>query len=222
MNWVHDYQLFLFDFDGVLADTEVLHFQAYQKMCANRGLSLKWDHHRYAQSALFSASAVREALYKEFSQLDGIGWDILYKEKKEAYVSLLKEKGAELMPGVEDLLQNLQQAGIPSCVVTNSPLMQVDWIREHNPILKTITHWITREDYSEPKPHPECYHLALKRYAKPTDRVIGFEDSPRGMMALSQTAAEPVLVTTFLSKDQIEALAKKTPKSFTHIPTLSV
>ena len=42
-----DYDLFLFDFDGTLADTEALHHRAYVRMCGNRGFVLDWDFEKY-------------------------------------------------------------------------------------------------------------------------------------------------------------------------------
>src|SRR5690606_32858515 len=83
---------------------------------------------------------------------------------------------------------------IPSCVVTNSPRVQVEAIRARSKPLQTITYWITREDYEKPKPNPECYQKAIALYGKPLDRVVGFEDSLKGYMALKQSGAKAVLI----------------------------
>src|SRR3990172_6839619 len=50
MHWIYQFQLFLFDFDGLLVNTEDLHFAAYQKMCCDRGFELKWDFERFCQA----------------------------------------------------------------------------------------------------------------------------------------------------------------------------
>jgi len=60
--------------------------------------------------------------------------------------------------------------------------------------LATIPHWITRYDYTHPKPHPECYETAIDKFAKADDRIIGFEDTVRGLRALQATRALPVLI----------------------------
>lgn len=220
--WDH-YQLCLFDFDGVLADTESLHLKAYQRMCARRGFDLMWDLQEYAKLALFRASGIKESLYRLFPKLyaQEPSWEVLYGEKRAAYLALLEEEGAALMPGVAALLEQLQRRRLVSCVVTHSPREQIDKIVQHHPILATIPHWITRECYGQPKPHPECYRTALERYAQPNDRVVGFEDSPRGMMALSQTAVTPYLVTSFLEPEQIATLRTQVPQPFTHIPSFA-
>ena len=43
MNWISNYDLFLFDLDGLLVDTEKLHFEAYKRLCSRFGYELAWD-----------------------------------------------------------------------------------------------------------------------------------------------------------------------------------
>jgi HAD superfamily hydrolase (TIGR01509 family) len=196
MQWIQQYQLFLFDFDGLLVNTEALHYQAYIKMCADRGFQLPWDFDRYSEAAHHSATGLREQIYAEFPGLEAQepDWDILYAEKKKAFANLIAAGSTPLMPGVAQLLNALEKANIKRCVVTHSALPFIQTIRQQNPILDSIPHWITREDYLHPKPHPECYQIAIDRLAQEGDRIIGFEDSPRGFQALSGTQATPVLV----------------------------
>jgi beta-phosphoglucomutase len=196
MRWVHDFQLFLFDFDGLLVNTEEIHYLAYKRMCARRGVYLDWDFNYYCSIAHYSADGLREKIYEQYPQLreSESSWAVLYAEKKQAIVDLLNEGAVYPMPGVEELLIGLEAASIPRCVVTHSPDELISIVRRKNPILNTIPHWITREHYSQPKPNPECYFKAIEMFAKPEDKVIGFEDTPRGLRALLETRAKPVLI----------------------------
>lgn len=195
MQWIHDFDLFMFDFDGLLVNTEELHFLAYQKMCENRGFELPWDFPQYCRTAHYESDNIKKMIYRDLPKLyeQEPNWDILYAEKKKIMVNLLKEGAIHLMPGAEILLRALDEANIPRCVVTNSPDDQVAFSKEQNPILKTIPHWFTRETYSHPKPHPECYLNAIKKMGG--KRIIGFEDTPRGLQALMHTPAKPVMIT---------------------------
>jgi HAD superfamily hydrolase (TIGR01509 family) len=196
MNWIHRYQLFLFDFDGLLVNTEMLHFRAYQNMCEKRGFKIQWSFEQYSEFAHHHATGLRDAIYAEFPTLQKQepDWTILYEEKKKAFLDLLKEGAAQLMPGVHNLLQKLAEANIKRCVVTHSASPLIKTIRQQNPILNSIPYWITREDYYHPKPNPECYLTAIDRHSQEGDRIIGFEDSPRGLNALLQTKAKAVLI----------------------------
>lgn len=196
MRWIHDYQLFLFDFDGLLVNTEEIHYQAYQKMCADRGFELKWDFARYCKAAHYQATGLKEQIYEEIPGLCTMepDWTVLYEEKKKAMVDLLEQGAVHMMPGATELLKALDDAQICRGVVTNSPNEQIALIREQNPVLDTISHWFTRETYSHPKPHPECYLNAIRQLGNGSKKIIGFEDTPKGLRALMHTPAKAIFV----------------------------
>lgn len=197
MNWIHNFDLYLFDFDGLLVNTEEIHYMAYRRMCQGRGVDLDWSFEQYCCIAHYSSEGLREHIYQKFPHLQAAepSWAVLYAEKKKAIIDLLNEGAVQLMPGVDRLLRILQEADIPRCVVTHSADELVSVVRRKNPILNTIPVWFTREHYSHPKPHPECYIKAIEALAKPNDRIVGFEDTPRGIRALLPTRAKPILVS---------------------------
>lgn len=196
MRWIHDFDLFLLDFDGLLVNTEEIHHLAYKRMCANRGVDFTWDFDTYCSVAHYSATGLREKIYKQFPKLyeQEPLWSVLYSEKKKAIIDLALEGAVQLMPGAERFLKALQEADVRRCVVTHSPKELVGVIREKNPVLNTVPAWFTREDYDKPKPDPEPYLKAIEVMARPGDRMIGFEDTPRGLTALMGTPAKPVLI----------------------------
>lgn len=196
MDWLNSYQLFLFDFDGLLVDTERLHYQSYIQMCAQRGYVLDWDFPTYSKAAHHTATALRDQIYQKFPRLyqEEPDWSVLYREKKQCLLKLIDTTEISLLPGVENFLKILEEKKIKRCVVTHSPRELVHKIREKNQKLSTLSFWITREDYQHPKPSAESYQLAIDTYALQEDSVIGFEDSPRGFKALAKTRAQPVLV----------------------------
>lgn len=214
MDWIEKFDLFLFDFDGLLVNTEKMHYEAYKNMLAHHGVLFDWDFNRYCQAAHYEAEALKNQITVKYpSLLAAHPWETLYREKQAEIQKLIHEGHAHLMPGVTPLLEALQAAGIPRVVVTHSPDSLIRIVREQNPILNTIPHWVTREHYSRPKPDPECYHYALQRYASPTDRIIGFEDTPRGLTALFQTRALPVLICT-VSYPEIPTFVDQGAKHF--------
>ena len=198
MEWIKKFDLFLFDFDGLLVNTEEMHYQAYKQMMLQYGVTLKWDFTRYCQAAHYEATLLRDQIAAEYPELlaKEPSWEVLYKEKQRLVLKLIVEGKAHLMPGVEKLLKALEEANIARAVVTHSPQALIELVKIQNPPLKTLPDWITREHYSRPKPDPECYFYAIGKLAQPGARIIGFEDTPRGLMALSKTSALPVLICT--------------------------
>lgn len=198
MDWLKQYQLFLFDFDGLLVNTEELHYEAYKLMCQQRGFHLNWDFEFYCGIAHHSAEGLELQIYADIPGLKKMepDWKVLYQEKKQAYLDLINRGAVELMPGAEELLIALQQANVNRAVVTHSLEELITAIRRQLPLLDTIPHWITREHYKQPKPSSECYLKAIEMLAKEDDNVIGFEDTPRGITALAGTRATLVFVST--------------------------
>lgn len=211
-SWIEQYSLFLFDFDGLLVSTEHLHFKAYQNMVAAQGLHLPWTFADFCLHGHYSSDMLRCGIYHAAPELQTCGksWDELYKEKKKEYMKLLQCNSVTLMLGVETLLPQLTIGGIKMCVVTHSPKEQIDAILLQIPLLQSIPHWITRHDYTRPKPDPECYELAIAKYASPQDKVIGFEDSPKGLKALQQTRAQAVLLSSIAYPDLEEIVLPST------------
>lgn len=214
MELIENTQLVLLDFDGLLVNTEHLHFQAYQQMCSSRGFTLSWGFATFCSIAHRSSTGLKERIYADLQELYTMepSWDVLYKEKKAEYTKLLKDGAVELMPGVGRFLMLLDQKKIKRAVVTNSPKEQIDLIKHQLPLLQTIPNWITREDYKNAKPEPDGYLKALAKLAEPGDNVLGFEDTLRGYAALESAEVDGVVVSDVLSEEfRRELLLKGAP-----------
>ena len=211
MKWIENFQLFLFDLDGLLVDTENVHYEAYKEMLKKRGFDLKWDFFKFCEIAHFDENSLQKGVYCAFPDLfiKEPNWEILKKEKNIIFIDLLKTSKIKMLPGVESLLKELQYKNIKRCVVTNSFKIMTDLIRVKQPCLNTIPHWLTREDYLLPKPYPDGYLHAIKLYGKKGDKIIGFEDSLRGIKALQQTASIPVLINCFLDSRLEDMVSKE-------------
>lgn len=193
MRWIERFDLFLLDFDGLLVDTERLHYEAYKELCSRYDFELPLEFPQYLGIAHSSAEGLKNAIHPHLMEKEK-NWDVLYKQKVKIYLELLHSGKLALMPGVEQFLEELSTHRLKRCVATNSSKQQVEIIKESLPILKSIPVWITREDYEDPKPAPDAYLKAIELLADPEDKIIGFEDSIRGIQALQGTPALPVLI----------------------------
>lgn len=194
MNWILEYSPIFFDFDGLLVNTEHLHYEAYRHMLEGRGCDFEWDFPTFASIAHKSATGLRLTIMDTYPELKEIPWDTLYEEKKQCYMELLRGGNLEMMPGAEEVLLSVQEAGIPNAVVTNSTSEQVRLIKSHLPILEKIPTWITREDYPNPKPSPDAYLKAIEALGGAKEKMLGFEDALRGIRALEGAHITPVLI----------------------------
>ncbi|MEX0962118.1 MAG: HAD family phosphatase [Simkaniaceae bacterium] len=209
-----NYDLFLFDFDGLLVNTEPLHFEAYKSTLQKMGYSLSWDFNLYCNYA--HRDQHREALYREFPLLNR-DWEGIRKRKNSHYETLLQKVSVPLMPGIEDFLNELLNHKKKFGVVTNSLKSSIDKIVKKNPTLQKIPYWFTREDYESPKPHPDGYLKALEAFSIEANKTIGFEDTLKGLNALHLAKIKPILICD-PNHPQLKASINF---PYTHIPTIS-
>jgi HAD superfamily hydrolase (TIGR01509 family) len=189
--------LFLFDLDGLLVDTERLHWHAYQRMCQVFGATLGWDFPTYLQIAGGSAHGIHQRIRQEIPQLfDGRQWEDLYVVKKEQFFELLSSSTIPLMEGVEAFLSHLATFRKPMVVVTHSPKRFIDKVQASHPIFKVMADWVCREMYTAPKPAPDGYLAACAGQHILPQRALGFEDTVRGIDSLVAAGIRPILVNS--------------------------
>ena len=198
MEWYTPFSALFFDLDGLLVNTEELHWKAYGDMCAQNGCTLTWDFQTYYSIASRSAVGVRNRLATEYPELfQHKEWDQLYTEKRQALQKRLQHGIIPLMPGVQEVLSSLRSSSIPIAVITHSPAQMVAHIRHQHDCFSVIQKWFTREDYLNPKPAPDGYITACDYFGVKPSSVIGFEDSLRGIEALIGAGCKPVLVQKY-------------------------
>lgn len=213
----------LLDLDGLLVDTEEFHYRAYKAMCQFFGVTLPWDCAEYLRIAGASSSKIKEQLQFEFPELfENHSWSELYATKQDFVLELLEKGPIPLMPYVEEALNIMVLTTLPIVVVTNSSARCVDLIRSAHSIFSPISLWITREQYKDPKPSPDCYISALRRLHISPERALGFEDTFKGICALKQAGCKAVLVNDkdATAQDACKKMRVKTYPSLACVPTV--
>lgn len=150
----------LIDLDGTLVDSERQHYESYREIT---------DMH-----------------IDDFNirvQNNDFPFTNEVKNKKDL-IFKTKIKDIKLMPGSENFIDFIHKKNINHCVVTNTSQDNVTKYKEHIPQLNKLKNWITKDDYVNRKPSPECYDLAIKKFYSAEKYIIGFENSIAGYKAL--------------------------------------
>jgi len=198
-----------FDLDGLLVDTEPLHWQAYRRMCASFDCHLPWDLKTYEGVA--GGGELQTALYELFPKLAQRSWDELYALKEELFFTIVEEESIPCMPGALLALEYCQMEKIPVAVVTNSRERFVQRIKDLAPVFQHIECWVFREMYEKAKPAPDGYLLAAKYFDISPEDAIGFDDAHRGIESLLAAGCQPVLVNAKNEALQHFCRSKKIP-----------
>jgi D-arabinose 5-phosphate isomerase GutQ/beta-phosphoglucomutase-like phosphatase (HAD superfamily) len=184
---MNNYDLFLFDMDGTLVNTENLHHMAYNKALSYYNIRkndsinepiLELTFNEYCKYAHFNDTYLKDYVMMNTS----IPYEKIYSKKKEFLLELL-DSDLKFIEGSDILLATLFKNNIDTCIVTHSDKDVFNKIVSKLPLLKSVKCIVTKNDCLQKKPNPECYIKALKSFPN-AKCPIGFEDSYKGYMAL--------------------------------------
>ena len=179
----------LFDFDGVLVDTEWAIYQSWQRVFETHGHALPLAIYTRCIGSDFTTWSAKTHL----EELTGRGFDWHDLDARRQQEILRDLTGEGPMCGAVELLEKLAASGIPCAVVSSSSHRWVDgWLAQ----LGLAGHFQTvvcRGDAARIKPAPDLFLEAAQRLAVAPAACLVIEDSLNGLTAAS-AAGMPVWV----------------------------
>jgi HAD superfamily hydrolase (TIGR01509 family) len=197
----------LFDFDGLLVDTETPSRRAYEDLYREHGHELpleKWATLVGTIGAKFDPDAHLEELIGSPLDRDEI---TAWRRAREDELCDLED----LRPGIEDYLAEAKRRGLATAIVSSST---VDWIQRHLQRLERVDGWdaivAADGDVARAKPQPALYLEALELLGLRADEAIAFEDSLNGIRAAKAAGifvvAVPNPITETFALDEADLL----------------
>jgi HAD superfamily hydrolase (TIGR01509 family) len=195
----------LFDFDGLLVDTETPARLVWEELYREHGHELpqeKWATLVGTIGARFDPLGHLQELVGE--QLDEEAFDTRRREREYALTDR-----EELRPGVEEYFAEAERLGLRTAVVSSS---DTNWIERH---LGRLGHLegldaivAANGDAGRAKPRPDLYLEALDQLGLRPSEAIAFEDSPNGVSAAKAAGlvcvAVPNPITATLALDDAD------------------
>ncbi len=155
-------QAVVFDCDGILVDTEPLHYQAFQEVLKPLGLGFGYDRYLDRYIGFDDRDAFREAFREGERALEPGALDHLMIEKAGALLRLV-ERGVKSFPGVVELVRELRAKGIPLAVASGALRHEVLLFVNALGLGDAFRVVVAADDVARSKPDPETYRLAVER-----------------------------------------------------------
>lgn len=202
----------IFDFDGVVADSELLHFKALNQAFATRGLEVSKDLHwqKYlGLTDLENILAVNEDYKMNWTQDDVRR----LAELKAVNFRALARTEAPILDGVKEFIDRLKRAGLLLGICSGAIREDIRIMLEHSGFADAFDVVVTAEDIQKGKPDPQGYLLALEKLNEKTGREIQagdcivIEDSHWGLQAAAAAGMHRVAVTNTYPKDHLQPWA---------------
>lgn len=200
----------IFDFDGVIVDTEPLHYRAFQHILEPLGLGFTWEKYCEEYMGYDDRDAFIAAHSTAGKFLPPEDLRLLITRKASTFIDIIKA-GVQPYPGVVDLITKLKLRKMPLAICSGAlrsdimPILALLGIGDHFDVV------ITAEDVSKSKPDPESYRLAfaqLKKLYPDTITLpaasVAIEDTPAGIISAHGADLKVIGVTNSYDARQLD------------------
>lgn len=203
----------IFDFDGVITDSEVLHLRAFNRSLAPYGVEISTKDY-YANYLGYSdfdcyKALIEHGLLKIDEQQIG---DIL-GQKSKIFEELSRTEGRTI-EGVHEFLKMLEENKIPMAICSGSLMVEIELVLDEAKLRHFFSVIVSAEQVKQGKPHPEGFLLTLRKLNRKCHppvvarECVIIEDSRWGLAAGKAAGMHAVGVTNSYSAEQL-SLAEK-------------
>jgi len=179
----------VFDFDGLLMDTETASLRVWQFLWRSYGLELDVEKFFAPHGGDVVAeryAALAAAVGPGFDQAESHAKRLAYREELHAAL--------DLADGIRGWLDEARDLGLRLAVASSSPRF---WISDHLSRIDYLDRFellACGDEVAAAKPAPDVYLLALSRLGVPADRAIAFEDTVHGVAAAQEAGLRCVAI----------------------------
>jgi len=190
----------LFDIDGTLADTDPLHLEAFNRTFEPYGHH--FDKARFALELQGMANVdIARRFVPHLSEADGMA----VLDGKEATFRELARTAIHAVPGLFELLDLADAAGLPMAAVTNAPRANADLILDGLGIRHRFKALVIGAELAHGKPHPLPYLEGLRLLGAWAEVSVAFEDSRTGIASATAAGLATIGIRTSLRDEDMLA-----------------
>ena len=173
-------QALIFDFDGLMLDTETPEVEVWQTIFREHSHELPVDEWAKTIGGYGISSYDAAAHLAGLTGLDAASLRARYRRESDAIIH-----ASPLLPGVLDLIQNGTTRGLRLAVASSSSHAWVDSHLSRLGLARRFDRVICADDVAagRTKPNPDLFLLALDQLQVQKEAAVVFEDSPNGVRA---------------------------------------
>lgn len=185
----------IFDFDGLIVDSESPGYRAWSELYESHGCPLPFE--KYS-ACIGTHDGFDLHGYLEEQSGRSIDRRALEKACHERWIELMHAQ--PLLPGIEGTVTAAKARGLKLAVASSSTTAWVAGNLEKFGLLHQFDAICSRDHVSAVKPDPALYLLALERLGVVAADAIAFEDSPNGILAAKRAQIFCIVVPNPLTK----------------------
>lgn len=200
----------IFDFDGVIVDTEPLHYQTFQKILVDRNLGYSWEDYVAVYMGFDDRDAFREAFRQGGIPLATDELEQLIARKATLFQEVIAA-GVTPYAGVIALIRQLHARQTPLAICSGALRSDIMPIIQQLGITDCFSQIVTADDVPHSKPDPTCYRIAAQELIaahpdrlRPDSCMIAIEDTPAGISSAKGAGLRVVAVSNSYPPEQLQ------------------
>ena len=151
----------IFDFDGVLVNSEPLHFRAMRESLVPEGIVIDSVEYLREYVAYDDRRAIRTALQQHGQPADAVRVEVVADRKARMFAEMKSE--IPFFPGARELVRELQRDGVPLAIASGARHSEIEDLLEAGGLRDAFTAVVGADDIARPKPYPDPYLEALRQ-----------------------------------------------------------
>lgn len=208
------YKVAIFDMDGVIVDTEPLHYHAYHLMFKEVGIDVSAE--LYESFTGQSTLNICKRLVDHFSLT--MMPDQLVRIKRDHFIDLFNNsKALSLIDGVFERIQDYYNNGMMLIVASSASMGNIDRIFKRFDLDQFFTHKFSGADLPKSKPHPAIFEKSALASGFDKSECFVIEDSTNGIKAANAAGIFCFAYKSLHSTGQDYALADAIISDFSEI-----
>lgn len=192
----------IFDFDGVIVDSEPLHYRAFLDVFEPLGITFDYQTYLAKYVGYDDRDMFRALLDRD--TLDDRRMAELIDAKSAAFQSIVG-KGVTALPGAVSLIEAAADA-LPIAIASGALASDIRTIMPHigdGRLLEKFDAMVTADRVNRSKPHPETYRLAAEGLGVDARKCVAIEDTIHGVEAAKGAGMRVLAVTNTQAADEL-------------------
>lgn len=170
----------IFDMDGVMTNTEPLHYACWKEVLKEDGINLEYETYKacIGSTREFLLNLIKENYGKVYDDpqtaLDRM------QEKKRVFI---EKNGLPIMKGIKEAVERLHEAGYVLSVASSSPMFAIEDTLDKIGIRSCFQRLTSGVEVENSKPAPDTFLCAMEKLNLSPEECLVIEDSTNGGIA---------------------------------------
>ncbi|VGO12698.1 Phosphorylated carbohydrates phosphatase [Pontiella desulfatans] len=193
----------VFDFDGIIVDSEPMHFRAFNEVLKPLGIEILWDDYCSTYIGFDDRDAFRTVLKNNKKKICTKDLKHLIEEKAAIFQKYVQKGEATPLPGAVELIKSIP-VRLPVALCSGALREDIIPVIEKLGIDHAFSAIVTAEDTPKSKPDPAPYRLTLEKLGiDDPASVIAIEDTPAGIMSAKGAGLKVLAVTNSYDREYL-------------------